>query len=107
MKMIEVYRQFAVEEAAMPVVVGRKSRNETFAGAVRTYTIEAMMGDGKALQSGTSHNLGQNFAKAFGTQVTPNQFFPCCRETHSLPPLLCSFWMRVALCSWSTKLHGE
>ncbi len=70
MKMIHVYHSFAVEEAAMPVVVGRKSRAETFAGAVCTYTIEAMMGDRRALQAGTSHNLGQNFARAFGTQYT-------------------------------------
>ncbi|CAN1746146.1 Proline--tRNA ligase, chloroplastic/mitochondrial [Linum perenne] len=69
MQMIDVYTKFAYEEAAIPVVVGRKSREETFAGAVRTYTIEAMMGDRKALQAGTSHNLGQNFSRAFGTQV--------------------------------------
>ncbi|CAI0403216.1 unnamed protein product [Linum tenue] len=68
MKMIDVYTKFAYEEAAIPVVVGRKSREETFAGAVRTYTIEAMMGDRKALQAGTSHNLGQNFSRAFDTQ---------------------------------------
>lgn len=67
--MVEVYREFATEQAAMPVIVGRKSRMETFAGAIRTYTIEGMMGDKRALQAGTSHNLGQNFAKAFGTQV--------------------------------------
>ena len=54
--------------AALPVVAGRKSRIESFAGAVRTYTIEAMMGDRRALQAGTSHNLGDNFARAFGTQ---------------------------------------
>ena len=64
-KMIEVYRDFAENEAAVPVIVGRKSETERFAGANETYTIEAIMGDGKALQSGTSHNLGQNFAKAF------------------------------------------
>ncbi|CAN1832039.1 Proline--tRNA ligase, chloroplastic/mitochondrial [Linum perenne] len=69
MQMIDVYTKFAYEEAAIPVIVGRKSREETFAGAVRTYTIEAMMGDRKALQAGTSHNLGQNFSRAFGTQV--------------------------------------
>lgn len=68
LRMLEVYRRFACEEAAIPVVVGRKSRNETFAGAARTYTIEAMMGDRRALQAGTSHNLGQNFARAFDTQ---------------------------------------
>jgi len=70
LRMIEVYREFAYTQAAIPVVVGRKSRAETFAGAVITYTIEAMMGDRKALQAGTSHNLGQNFAKAFNTQYT-------------------------------------
>jgi len=65
LRMIDVYRDFAENEAAVPVIVGRKSATERFAGAKDTYTIEAMMGDGKALQSGTSHNLGQNFAKAF------------------------------------------
>lgn len=68
-QMIDVYTKFAYEEAAMPVIAGRKSRVETFAGASMTYTIEAMMGDCKALQAGTSHNLGQNFSRAFGTQV--------------------------------------
>ncbi len=66
--MLEVYRAFAEEEAAMPVIVGRKSENEKFAGALRTYSIEALMGDGKALQAGTSHNLGTNFAKGFDMQ---------------------------------------
>ena len=66
--MLEVYRAFAEEDAAIPVVVGRKSENEKFAGALRTYSIEAMMGDGKALQAGTSHNLGHNFAKSFDIQ---------------------------------------
>ena len=64
-KMIEIYRQIAEDYMAMPVFVGIKTDAEKFAGAVYTYTIEAMMGDMKALQSGTSHNLGQNFAKAF------------------------------------------
>jgi prolyl-tRNA synthetase len=63
-----VYADFAVQEAAVPVIQGQKSESEKFAGAVKTYAIEAMMGDGKALQSGTSHNLGQNFAKAFNIQ---------------------------------------
>ncbi len=66
--MLEVYRAFAEEDAAIPVVVGRKSENEKFAGAWRTYSIEALMGDGKALQAGTSHNLGNNFAKSFDIQ---------------------------------------
>jgi prolyl-tRNA synthetase, family I len=67
-QMLEVYRSFAEEDAAIPVIPGRKSENEKFAGALRTYSIEAMMGDGKALQSGTSHNLGNNFAKGFDIQ---------------------------------------
>ena len=63
--MLDIYTDFAVREAAVPVIPGRKSAAERFAGADQTYSIEAMMGDGKALQAGTSHNLGQNFAKAF------------------------------------------
>jgi prolyl-tRNA synthetase len=66
--MLDVYTDFAVNEAAVPVIPGEKSVIERFAGADRTFTIEAMMGDGRALQSGTSHNLGQNFAKAFDIQ---------------------------------------
>ncbi|MBL7027401.1 MAG: proline--tRNA ligase, partial [Candidatus Marinimicrobia bacterium] len=65
LKMLEVYRSFAEDYMAMPVITGKKSESEKFAGAVSTYSIEAMMRDTKALQSGTSHNLGQNFAKAF------------------------------------------
>ena len=63
--MINIYAKFAEEHMAMPVIKGTKSESERFAGADETYTIEAMMQDGKALQSGTSHFLGQNFAKAF------------------------------------------
>ncbi|RKH53634.1 proline--tRNA ligase [Corallococcus llansteffanensis] len=66
--MLEVYRTFAEDYMAMPVLPGRKTESEKFAGALRTYSIEAMMQDKKALQAGTSHNLGQNFAKAFDTQ---------------------------------------
>lgn len=62
----EVYENFMVDVLAIPVVLGRKTRRERFAGATNTMTCEAMMGDGKALQMGTSHELGQNFAKAFG-----------------------------------------
>jgi len=65
LKMLEVYRIFAEEFMAMPVVTGVKTASERFAGAVDTYCIEALMQDGKALQAGTSHFLGQNFAKAF------------------------------------------
>lgn len=64
-RILEIYREFAEEYMAMPVILGRKSEAEKFAGAVHTYSIEAMMQDAKALQAGTSHNLGQNFAKAF------------------------------------------
>ncbi|KAK9801960.1 hypothetical protein WJX73_001837 [Symbiochloris irregularis] len=72
-KMIGVYRDFAVNVAGIPVVAGRKSRIESFAGADITYTIEGMMGDRRALQAGTSHNLGTNFAKAFGTTFLDEQ----------------------------------
>ena len=64
-QMINIYAQFSENFMAMPVVIGTKSKKERFAGAVETYTIEALMQDGKALQAGTSHFLGQNFAKAF------------------------------------------
>mgnify|MGYP001146665022 FL=1 len=64
-RMLQVYADFARTEAAVPVIPGRKSESEKFAGAVATYSIEAMMGDTKALQAGTSHFLGQNFARAF------------------------------------------
>ncbi|MFI3265074.1 MAG: proline--tRNA ligase [Rikenellaceae bacterium] len=69
-RMIHVYQKFAQEWMALPVIVGHKSPNERFAGAEDTLTIEALMQDGKALQSGTSHFLAQNFAKAFDVQFT-------------------------------------
>ena len=68
LRMLEVYADFAVNDAAIPVIPGRKSDSEKFPGADASYSIEAMMGDCRALQSGTSHNLGQNFAKAFDIQ---------------------------------------
>jgi prolyl-tRNA synthetase len=68
LKMLEVYRSFSEELLAMPVIQGRKSDSEKFAGALKTYAIEALMGDGKALQAGTSHNLGQHFATAYGIE---------------------------------------
>ena len=68
LKILALYKEFAESELAMPVVDGVKSDSEKFAGASRTYSIEALMGDGRALQAGTSHNLGQNFAKAFDIQ---------------------------------------
>ncbi len=68
MQMINIYAKFAEEYMAVPVIKGTKSANERFAGALDTFTIEALMQDGKALQSGTSHFLGQNFGKAFDVQ---------------------------------------
>ena len=68
LRMLDVYADFAVNDAAIPVIPGRKSDTEKFPGADASYSIEAMMGDCRALQSGTSHNLGQNFAKAFDIQ---------------------------------------
>jgi prolyl-tRNA synthetase len=64
-RMLAVYKDFAETELAMPVLDGQKTESEKFAGAVRTYSIEALMGDGRALQAGTSHNLGQNFARVY------------------------------------------
>lgn len=69
-QMLNVYAKFCEEVLAMPVIKGRKTDKEKFAGAEATYTIEALMHDGKALQSGTSHNFGDGFAKAFGIQYT-------------------------------------
>ena len=68
LRILKIYSNFAIDDAAVPVIPGKKSQTEKFAGAMRSYTIEAMMGDTRALQSGTSHNLGQNFAKAFNIQ---------------------------------------
>ena len=72
-QMIEVYARFAEDFMAMPVIKGLKSDNERFAGALETYCIEALMQDGKALQAGTSHFLGQNFAKAFDVKFTTKE----------------------------------
>ncbi|MDY6293010.1 MAG: proline--tRNA ligase [Bacteroidales bacterium] len=72
-QMLNVYADFAEKYMAVPVIKGVKSANERFAGALETYTIEAMMQDGKALQSGTSHFLGQNFAKAFDVKFVNNE----------------------------------
>jgi prolyl-tRNA synthetase len=69
-RMLEVYREVAEDVLGLPVIKGRKSANERFAGALATYAIEAMMPDGKALQAGTSHELGQNFAKAYDISFT-------------------------------------
>jgi prolyl-tRNA synthetase len=68
LKILALYKDVAESELAMPVIDGQKSESEKFAGASKTYSIEALMGDGRALQAGTSHDLGQNFAKAFDIQ---------------------------------------
>ncbi len=68
LRILALYKDVAENELAMPVIDGPKSESEKFAGAAKTYSIEALMGDGRALQAGTSHNLGQNFAKAFDIQ---------------------------------------
>ena len=72
-QMLEVYAEFAENTLAVPVIRGRKTETERFAGALDTYTIEALMQDGKALQAGTSHFLGQNFAKAFDVKFTSKE----------------------------------
>ena len=68
LQMLNVYAKFLEEVLAIPAIKGQKTEKEKFAGAVATYTVEALMHDGKALQSGTSHNFGDGFAKAFGIQ---------------------------------------
>ena len=65
LKILTVYKDYIERDLAVPVIIGKKSQNEKFAGAMHTYTLESLMGDGKILQAGTSHNLGQNFAQAF------------------------------------------
>jgi prolyl-tRNA synthetase len=69
-QMLNVYADFCAEDLAIPTIKGRKTDKEKFAGAIATYTIEALMHDGRALQSGTSHNFGDDFAKAYGIQFT-------------------------------------
>jgi prolyl-tRNA synthetase len=82
LRMLDVYADFAETEAAIPVIKGRKSANERFAGAVETFAIEAMMGNGWALQSGTSHYLGTNFARAFNmTYLDRNNEVQFCHTT--------------------------
>jgi len=68
-RMLKVYAEFAERTMAMPVIMGEKTESERFPGAVATYSIEAMMQDRKALQSGTSHFLGQNFFKSFRNKI--------------------------------------
>ena len=86
LRMLGVYADFAINEAAIPVIQGKKSDREKFAGAVASYTIEAMMGNGWALQSGTSHFLGQNFAKAFDIKFLNQNNETGPRLDHQLGP---------------------
>jgi len=82
LRMLDVYADFAIRDAALPVIKGRKSNKEKFAGAVASYTIEGMMGNGWALQAGTSHYLGDNFARAFEiTYLDANNEMQFCHTT--------------------------
>lgn len=97
---LDIYREFAEEQAAIPVIAGRKSESERFAGAVRSYTIEAMMGDKRALQSATSHNLGENFAKAFDIQyLDANNQQQYCHTT--------SWGMSTRMIGAMIMVHGD
>lgn len=97
---LDIYREFAEEQAAIPVIAGRKSESERFAGAVRSYTIEAMMGDKRALQSATSHHLGQNFAKAFDIQyLDANNRQQYCHTT--------SWGMSTRMIGAMIMVHGD
>jgi prolyl-tRNA synthetase len=100
LKMLHVYRSFAEEVLAMPVVWGRKSESEKFAGALKTYAIEALMGDGKALQAGTSHNLGQHFAKAYGIEFLG-------RNQERLMPWSTSWGSSTRLIGGMIMTHGD
>ena len=100
LQMLNVYADFAREMAAMPVLKGVKSETEKFPGAVNTYSIEAMMGDTKALQAGTSHNLGQNFAKAFDIKyLSPNNTLEYCWTT--------SWGMSTRMIGGIIMTHGD
>ena len=100
LQMLNVYADFAREMAAMPVLKGVKSETEKFPGAVNTYSIEAMMGDTKALQAGTSHNLGQNFSKAFDIKyLSPNNTLEYCWTT--------SWGMSTRMIGGIIMTHGD
>ena len=100
LRMLSVYTDFAVNEAAIPVLPGRKSESEKFAGAVDSYTIEAMMKDGRALQSATSHFLGENFAKAFDIQYLD--------ENNELPYAWTTSWgLSTRMVGAVVMTHGD
>jgi len=98
--MLEVYARFAEEWAATPVILGTKTDAERFAGAVESFSIEAMMGDLKALQAGTSHYLGQNFARAFGTQFLD-------RNNELQYPHQTSWGASTRLVGMTVMVHGD
>ncbi|NLN97579.1 MAG: proline--tRNA ligase [Eubacteriaceae bacterium] len=100
MQMINIYREVAENVLAMPVVVGLKSEKEKFAGADKTYTMEALMHDGQALQSGTSHNLGQNFTKAFDIQYLD-------RNNEQTNPYHTSWGVSTRLIGGIIMVHGD
>ncbi|HEX9680358.1 MAG TPA: proline--tRNA ligase [Anaerolineales bacterium] len=100
LQMLGVYADFAENEAAIPVIPGRKSESEKFAGAVRSYSIEAMMGDTRALQAGTSHNLGTNFARAFGIRYLD-------RENHLQDCWTTSWGLSWRVIGALVMVHGD
>ena len=100
LRMLEVYRSFAEEMLAMPVVTGRKTESEKFAGALRTYAIEGLMGDGKALQAGTSHNLGQHFATAYGIEFLD-------RDQQRVKPWSTSWGTSTRMIGGLIMTHGD
>jgi len=99
-QMLNVYADFAENYLAIPVIKGQKTEKERFAGAVNTYTIEAMMHDGKALQSGTSHFFGDGFAKAFGIQFTD-------KENKLSTPFQTSWGVSTRLIGAIIMTHGD
>ena len=99
-QMLKVYAEFCENQLAIPVIKGRKTDKEKFAGAEATYTIEAMMHDGKALQSGTSHYFGDGFAKAFG--ITFQR-----RDNSSCRPHQTSWGMSTRIIGGIIMTHGD
>ncbi|MCT4508918.1 MAG: proline--tRNA ligase [Tepidibacter sp.] len=100
LQMLDIYKEVAEDLLAMPVVCGQKSENEKFAGADSTYTIEALMHDGKALQSGTSHFLGQHFTKAFEIQYSD-------RDGNLANPYHTSWGISTRLIGGLIMVHGD
>ncbi|MCR5775093.1 MAG: proline--tRNA ligase [Lachnospiraceae bacterium] len=100
LQMLNVYADFLREDLAIPTIKGQKTEKERFAGAVSTYTIEAMMHDGKALQSGTSHNFGDGFAKAYGIEYTG-------RDNSQHNPFQTSWGLSTRLIGALIMVHGD